>query len=110
MISSRRFLSMTVAVLLLAGTRAGAYEVGSYVDEGEPTAAEMAIDVALIRPLGVVALAVGSVFYIAAFPFAAMTGDVATPAERLIADPARYTFDRPLGRIYGPGETGAIHD
>lgn len=56
-------------------------------------------DLIFARPLGLVATAGGSVLYLVALPFAALSGDYTTPAEALVGEPARYTFTRPLGDV-----------
>ena len=40
---------------------------------------------------------VGATVYLLAFPLAAMAGDIDTPAHYLVEQPAKYTFNRPLG-------------
>jgi hypothetical protein len=65
----------------------------------EPDGISIIADFLIARPLGLVATVVGTTVYILAFPFAALAGDVRTPAEMLVAEPARFTFDRPLGAI-----------
>lgn len=65
----------------------------------EPDGVSMAADFLVARPLGLIATVAGTAVYVVAFPFAAMAGDIYTPAEFLIAQPARFTFDRPLGQI-----------
>jgi hypothetical protein len=65
----------------------------------EPDGVSMAADFLVARPLGLVATVAGTAVYVVAFPFAALAGDIYTPAEFLIAQPARFTFDRPLGQI-----------
>jgi hypothetical protein len=65
----------------------------------QPDGISMAADFLVARPLGLVATVAGTALYVVAFPFAAMAGDIYTPAEYLVAQPARFTFDRPLGQI-----------
>ncbi|HYD50915.1 MAG TPA: hypothetical protein VEB21_21340 [Terriglobales bacterium] len=67
--------------------------------EPEPSAAAMAADVLISRPLSLVTTVIGSVLFVGSMPFSAAAGDVETPAARLVGDPARYTFRRPLGEL-----------
>jgi len=55
------------------------------------------MDVVIGRPLGLVALAVGTAFFVVSFPFALTSGSLDTTADALIAEPFRFTFTRPLG-------------
>jgi hypothetical protein len=65
----------------------------------EPNGISMIADFLVARPLGLVATIAGATVYVLAFPFAAMAGDIHTPAELLVEEPARFTFVRPLGAI-----------
>jgi hypothetical protein len=65
----------------------------------EPNGISMIADFLIARPLGLVATIAGATVYVLALPFAAMAGDIHTPAELLVAEPARFTFVRPLGAI-----------
>ena len=75
---------------------------GSYdymMDSSEPTGAEMLADAFLLRPT----MLVGSVFTVATFivtlPFSALGGNVSEAADKLVTEPLKYTFVRPLGDI-----------
>jgi len=69
------------------------------VDNGEPTGADMLADAFLLRPV----MLVGSVFTVATFvvtlPFSALGGNVGQSAQKLVVEPLKYTFVRPLGDI-----------
>jgi hypothetical protein len=65
----------------------------------EPNGISMIADFLIARPLGLVATVVGATVYVVAFPFAAMAGDIHTPAVMLVEEPAKFTFVRPLGAI-----------
>ena len=96
-------------LLLPAAQNARASETNPYVagdeenyhksdyDGADPDGLAMVADFVFARPLGLLATIVGGVVYVAALPFEAMSHDVRTPARRLIAEPAEFTFHRPLG-------------
>ena len=65
----------------------------------EPNGISMIADFLIARPLGLVATVVGATVYVVAFPFAALAGDIHTPAVMLVEEPAKFTFLRPLGAI-----------
>lgn len=66
------------------------------VTEGGEDAAIVA-DILLVRPVGVVAIVVGSVIFIVSLPFTIPSHSVGTAARVLVAEPFAYTFLRPIG-------------
>jgi hypothetical protein len=68
----------------------------------EPTAGGMIIDGLVVRPLGLVATILGSVAFVVTLPFSALGGNVDEAREKLVAEPAAYTFRRCLGCFGGP--------
>ena len=65
----------------------------------QPNGVTMAADLLVARPLGLATTLVGAAVFLVALPFAALAGDVSTPARYLMEEPARFTFDRPLGHV-----------
>lgn len=57
----------------------------------------MTADIALARPLGAVATVAGLVIFIVSSPFSALGGNSQEAWNSLVASPADYTFNRPLG-------------
>lgn len=57
----------------------------------------MAGDLLVVRPLGIAATAVGSVLYVISLPFSLAGGNEEEARQKLVLDPAGYTFTRPLG-------------
>ena len=70
-----------------------------YWDAEDPSGGEMVFDFVVLRPVGLVATAVGSVFFVISSPFAALGGNMDTAKEKLVKDPAAFTFKRPLGQF-----------
>lgn len=64
-----------------------------------PSAGAMAIDAVVVRPMGFFSTVVGSVLFVATLPFSALGGNVDEAGQRLVAEPARMTFVRPLGEF-----------
>jgi len=54
-------------------------------------------DVAVLRPTGLFATAVGSVFFVVSLPFSAATHSIKETAHTLVISPVKATFTRPLG-------------
>ena len=63
----------------------------------EDKSLEVLADVALVRPGCMVATIGGTALFIAALPFAAMSGSVKKTAHTLIGHPAQAAFTRPVG-------------
>ncbi len=63
------------------------------------TAESMVFDLALVRILGLAGLVVGTGAFLVSLPFSVPGGNAEEAYERLMADPARYTFKRPLGEF-----------
>ncbi|NPV04551.1 MAG: hypothetical protein HPY67_07455 [Syntrophaceae bacterium] len=65
----------------------------------EPPKDGMAIaaDVLIARPVGLVSIVAGTAMFIVSLPFAIPSGSVETAGRLLVADPFKYTFERPLG-------------
>ncbi len=88
------FLVISSLVLVPFGTGALA-QIQS--QEEEISAGKMVIDGLLIRPLGIVATVAGSVLFVVSLPFSALGGNVKKAAKKLVIEPAKFTFTRPLG-------------
>ena len=57
----------------------------------------MMADLVVMRPLGIAATAVGAVAYVLSLPFSLAGGNEPEARQKLMGDPASYTFTRPLG-------------
>ena len=57
------------------------------------------VDGFILRPAGVVATILGSVAFVVTLPFSIPTKSVDKMAQKLVVEPARYTFTRPMGEI-----------
>ena len=97
-LAKKTLILMTVASLLIIpfGSTAMAQE---YFETEEPSGGAMMFDLAVVRPVGIVATAVGCVFFIVSSPFSALGGNIDTAGEKLVKDPVAYTFKRPLGEF-----------
>ncbi len=91
--------SVVAAALMAAASLAQAQSSLDGMDEA-PSAAAMAFDAVIVRPLGLVATVAGIGLFIVHLPFSLIAGEPPSdPARRLIAEPAAYTFTRPLGEM-----------
>jgi hypothetical protein len=88
---------VVTTLVFAAGLQAAAQQ-----EEGlskEPTAAAMMADFVLVRPLSLVATAVGTVFFVASLPFSVPGGNTKAVFTKLVTEPAKFTFKRPLGTV-----------
>lgn len=89
-------LAMTTMTLPLT---ANAETYADYMADGETTGGEMMADAFLMRPFMLVSTVVTTATFIIMLPFSALGGNVGESAERLVKEPAAYTFARPLGKL-----------
>ena len=90
------FLMIVTLIVIPFGSSALAQE---YFESQEAEGGEMIYDTVVLRPVGLVATAVGSVFFFLSLPFSALANNVDSAGEKLVKDPFRYTFKRPLGEF-----------
>jgi hypothetical protein len=95
----RRITSILVIVTLISMTFAGAAGAAVIGEDDQVTAGKMAADALLVRPLGFVATVLGSVLFVVALPFSALGGNINEVGQRLVVDPALFTFKRPVGDL-----------
>lgn len=62
-------------------------------------AGAMAADLLVARPLGLVALVTGGALFLVSLPFSTVGGNVEVAKKKLVADPAEFFFNRPLGEF-----------
>jgi hypothetical protein len=87
------------ALLVLSATVAQADEFRDNTDN-VPSAGAMAFDLLFVRPAGLVATVFGVGLFVLQLPLSIVIGEPpADPAQRLIVEPARFTFRRPLGQM-----------
>ncbi len=95
----KKSLVLLIAAVLLftwAASPALASEK-QYVTGEDRNAASMMFDLVLLRPLGLVATVVGTAFFVVSLPFSILGGNTGEAANKLVVEPAKYTFSRPLG-------------
>ena len=64
-----------------------------------PDPGAMAIDLVVLRPLGIVATLGGSILFVLSSPFSLLGGNADDAWESLVVSQAEYTFKRPLGEF-----------
>lgn len=91
--------ALLLGTALLAGVAQASDGTGQSLD-ATPSAGAMAFDAVVVRPLGLASLVIGSVLFVAQLPFdIAVEGGAKAPFQKLVAEPAKFTFARPLGSL-----------
>lgn len=100
----KRVLTWMVACALMVSAAPGFAAA-----EDEPKMGEMALDLIVARPLGIVVTALGAVAFVVSLPFSALGGNVGQAGKALVVDPGRTTFVRCLG-CKSPGRSQYVAD
>lgn len=93
-----------VVILLVVALAASAFApaalaAGAEEELGQPTPGSTFIDALVYRPVGLAAIPVGTVLFVAMLPFSATGGNIGQSFDNLVIAPIKYTFARPLGDI-----------
>lgn len=92
-------LIVLLTAFALIAVPCGAGFAASMQPDREVAAGQMIGDALVARPLGLCATIIGSVVFVVSLPFSASGGNVKPVFDRLMADPALFTFNRPLGQF-----------
>ena len=93
-------VALLIAILFLCAMSLVHAAEDSYAARTEDVSAEtIIVDGLLLRPGGLVATVVGTAVFVVTLPFSIPTKSVDKAAQKLIVDPAKYTFVRPLGQV-----------
>ena len=90
---------MLTIVMLVAIPFGSPVLAQEYFETAEPEGGEMIYDLCIIRPVGIIATAVGTVAFVLSLPFSALGHNVDSAGQKLVKDPFKYTFQRPLGEF-----------
>lgn len=94
--TKKSIVFLLIASLVFIPFATSALAGGQMLDE-ENSGTLMAADLVLVRPLGIVATALGCAVFIVSLPFSALGGNTKQAAQKLVQEPASFTFTRPLG-------------
>lgn len=97
-ITKKTLALVTIISLLIIpfGSSAVAQE---YFEAENPSGGAMIFDFCVVRPVGIVATAIGSVAFVLSWPFSALGDNSDVASQKLVKEPAAYTFKRPLGEF-----------
>ncbi|WP_028080905.1 hypothetical protein [Solimonas soli] len=92
-----RIHSFVAAAVLALGVGAAQAQVTEDVDTA-PSAVAMAADLLVVRPVSLVATVLGAGLFVLQLPLSLIQGEPPSePARKLVVEPAKFTFSRPLG-------------
>jgi len=97
MIGRKKLIVLLLAISLLVipfGSSAVAKSLEYPIDN---CAELMAADFAVVRPLQLASLVIGTAFFFASLPFSAMGNNNCEAYKLMVVEPARMAFVRPLG-------------
>ena len=96
---AKRSLVIAIIAALLIVPFASTGLAEEYFEREDPSGGEMMYDFIIVRPIGIAATVIGSVFYVVSLPFSLLGNNSGEAGEALVKDPAAYTFKRPLGEF-----------
>ena len=97
-LKKRPIAFILLSVFLLTATVSPALAQENEADS-DITAASMIGDLFVLRPLGFAATILGTAFFLVTLPITAGVGNTEVAGERLVKEPGKFTFDRPLGKL-----------
>ena len=65
----------------------------------EKDSGTLAMDILIARPLGILATVAGGAIFLVSLPVSAMTGQTRLVYDKMVREPAKYTFKRSLGEF-----------
>ena len=102
MLRFARTLTVSLALIAVLGFSPGAAQAGMN-DSFETCDYPKTFDLIVLRPVSLLALAIGTGLFVGVAPFAYVTvkKDFRSVTESLVYKPARFTFKRRLGECAG---------
>jgi hypothetical protein len=86
-----------VIITLVAAMLLIPFGSSAFAQSGNPSAAAMIADTVVARPLGFGAIIAGTAGFIVSLPFSALGGNVKQAFNKMMVQPTRFTFLRPIG-------------
>jgi hypothetical protein len=92
-------IAVGVIIALIVCLPGAAAFADQYTEREKPTGGMMMWDALVMRPIGIVGTALGSVVWVVSYPFAYLGGNTDESTEALVQEPFEWTFQRPLGEF-----------
>ncbi len=93
----KRRAGFLVGLCLVASIQLTSREALAARDQTRPDEMEVALDLVVARPIGILMAAVGSVFFVLTVPFSLIGGNVGESADVLVFGPYKEVLVRCLG-------------
>jgi len=97
-ITKQSTVLLLIITLVFIPFGTSALAAGQTLDE-ENSGALMTADLVFARPLGIVATVLGCAVFVVSLPFSLLGGNVKQASQKLVKEPASFTFVRPLGEF-----------
>ena len=94
--SMKKVVCVLVSLMLLVSMSATPLWAA---EQPEPSPDEVAVDLLLVRPVALCSIVVGSAIFVVGLIFTIPTGNVALSGKKLVVEPVKYTFSKPLGQL-----------
>ncbi len=92
----KRLISVWIGIIFLVSLSVTPL---SAAEKKEPSPDEVAVDLLLIRPIAFSSVIVGAGIFIVSMPFTLPTGNLNLAGRKLVVEPWKYTFSKPLGYL-----------
>jgi len=96
---AKKFVAILMTMTLILIPLGSAALAQDHFRVEDRSAEMMFVDIFLARPLGMVATILGSALFVVSLPFSAAGGNTREVYQKMVVEPARYTFLRPVGDI-----------
>ena len=97
-IANKFLVILLIAAMMIMPVASTAF-AAEYFEAEDPSGGVMMFDLVAVRPIAIVASALGCVIFVVSSPFSALGGNIDSASEKLVKDPLAYTFTRPLGEF-----------
>ena len=95
----KRAIAVCMILAFVATCAGSGYAAGQSQRSTKPSAAAIAADLIVLRPVGLIGTILGACGFIIALPVTVPTKKVDSIGQDLVIAPFHYTFERPLGKF-----------
>ena len=95
----KKLVSLWLGIILLVSISATPLSASELP---EPSPDEVAADLLFVRPVALCSIIVGSAIYVVSLPFTIPTGNLNLAGRKLVVEPVKFTFSKPLGELDTP--------
>jgi hypothetical protein len=92
-------IALTITLMLLFSLLSPAFADNLNGGDSHLKAGQMTADALIVRPVSFVSTVLGFGLFIISAPFALLGGNAGEVWDTLVANPAKFTFKRPLGQF-----------